>query len=224
MTSDLPDPSPPGQRVPVRVRPAEMSDRRALEHTLGHAFADDPVWMWLLGGNRIDPILSGRVMAAGVMPHVRDGVSTITANHNSAAIWAPPKRFRISPRQMLPYAFDAIRGLGFGGLRRLGPLAKLDKEHPSEPHYYLAMLGTHPQHEGRGLGGAAMGPTTTLADEQGVGCYLESSKEENIPFYERHGFALAGTIDIDNGNGPRVWTMWRDPQPPLSPIHFPRST
>ncbi len=216
MISDLPDP-----RVPAKVRPAETSDRKALEHTLGHAFADDPVWMWLLGGRRIDPAKSGKVLAAFVMPHVKDGVSTITANHHSAAVWAPPKRFLVSPRQMMPYAYGAVRGLGFRGLTRLGPLSELDKEHPSEPHYYLALLGTHPHHQGRGLGGAAMEPTKALADEQGVGCYLESSKEENVPLYERHGFEVTGVFDIDKGNGPRLWKMWRDPQPPLSPTRFP---
>ena len=53
-------------------------------------------------------------------------------------------------------------------------------------------------------------------DAAGVGCYLESSKEANVPFYERLGFRVTDTYDVDDGRGPRLWLMWRDPVPPPS--------
>jgi hypothetical protein len=58
-----------------------------------------------------------------------------------------------------------------------------------------------------------LGPVLARADEEGVGCYLESSKESNVPFYRRHGFEVTAEHDIAGGKGPRTWLMWRDPQP-----------
>ena len=47
-------------------------------------------------------------------------------------------------------------------------------------------------------------------DAQGFGAYLESSKEQNLAFYARHGFDL--TQRCDPGGQPPTWTMWRDPR------------
>ncbi len=42
----------------------------------------------------------------------------------------------------------------------------------------------------------------------GVGAYLESSKERNVPLYERFGFVVRNVLDFPKG-GLCIWTMWR---------------
>ena len=88
----------------------------------------------------------------------------------------------------------------------------MEKAHPEEPHWYLAVLGTAPEHQGKGVGSALISPILQKCDAEGVPAYLESSKESNIPFYQRHGFEVTGEIKVKNG--PTLWPMWRDPQPP----------
>ncbi len=44
----------------------------------------------------------------------------------------------------------------------------------------------------------------------GVGAFLESSKESNIAFYARHGFRVLEPIELLRG--PTLWKMWRDPR------------
>jgi len=50
-------------------------------------------------------------------------------------------------------------------------------------------------------------------DREGMPAYLETSKERNIAFYARHGFAVTGEVSAPAG-GPTLWLMWREPRPP----------
>ena len=83
--------------------------------------------------------------------------------------------------------------------------------HPTEPHYYLAVLGTEPEFQGRGIGSALLRPVLDICDRDEIPAYLESSKERNIAFYARHGFRV--TREVTLPKGPPVWLMWRDPRP-----------
>ncbi len=190
------------------------ADKAIVRETLGAAFADDPFWEWLIGPKRANAKTCGRAIVSIAMPHAAHGASTMTTDGNAIAIWTPPGKHKITNRELLPHLFGAATALGFGGFSRLGPTSAIDRMHPKEPHYYLALLGTHPEHQGKGKGSAAMAPVLARADSEGIGCYLESSKEENLSLYERHGFSVTRVFDVDKGNGPRLWLMWRDPQPP----------
>ena len=44
-----------------------------------------------------------------------------------------------------------------------------------------------------------------------IPAYLESSKEKNVPLYERNGFKVTEVYTVPNG-GPPIWLMWRDPR------------
>ena len=87
----------------------------------------------------------------------------------------------------------------------------IEKHHPRNPHYYLAVLGTEPAHQGKGIGSALMQPVLELCDREGVPAYLESSKERNVPYYRRHGFEVTEELHLP-GRGPPVWLMWREPR------------
>ena len=128
-----------------------------------------------------------------------------------AAIWMAPGQWKIGGLELLGQLPMLFR-LGGDTPRALGLLSKVEKVHPTEPHWYLAILGTAPEHQGKGVGGALMAPVLKKCDEEGLPAYLESSKESNIPFYQRHGFEVKGEVNAKNG--PTLWPMWRDPQPP----------
>ena len=71
------------------------------------------------------------------------------------------------------------------------------------------MLGTDPDRQGQGLGSALM-RLVRARDADGVGAFLESSKERNIDFYARHGFRVTSEIRLPRG--PLMWQTWRDPR------------
>ena len=103
-----------------------------------------------------------------------------------------------------------FRGRSLDGLRFQSAMRK---HRPQTPHWYLGILGTHPDHQGRGYGSAALQPGLQRCDEDGVAAYLESSKEANLPFYERHGFRVLEELR-PVAAAPPIWKMSREPRPP----------
>jgi ribosomal protein S18 acetylase RimI-like enzyme len=89
----------------------------------------------------------------------------------------------------------------------------VESMHPHEPHWYLATLGTAVEMQGRGVGSALLRPVLSHCDAAGLPCYLESSKERNVPFYRRHGFEVVHELKLPD-DGPPIWTMWREPREP----------
>ncbi len=76
----------------------------------------------------------------------------------------------------------------------------MERAHPPVPrHFYLAVLGIDPPHQGRGLGSALLAPVLELCDREAVHAYLESSKERNVDFYSRHGFRVTREIRTSEG-------------------------
>jgi GNAT superfamily N-acetyltransferase len=130
-----------------------------------------------------------------------------------AAVWSAPNKWKMGGLELLGL-FPLMLRMGFDTPRSLGVLSKVEKVHPTEPHWYLNILGTAKEHQGKGIGSALLQPILTKCDEEGIPAYLESSKDSNIPFYNRHGFEVTGEVAVKNG--PTVWPMWRDPRPPES--------
>ena len=61
---------------------------------------------------------------------------------------------------------------------------------------------------GKGYGQALMESRLDRIDAEHAPAYLESSKSENVAYYQRFGFEVTGEIVLSNG-GPTLWPMWR---------------
>ena len=97
--------------------------------------------------------------------------------------------------------------------RALRGLGRIEEAHTAQPqdHYYLAVLGTRTRPPGQGLGSALLAPVLDRCDGEGIGAYLESSKEANIPFYRRHGFEVVEEVPF--AGGPKLWPCGATPNP-----------
>lgn len=191
------------------VRPATPEDLPTIERALGLAFADDPVWQFVIRKRDRFAQRVGTFLGMVARAHLDDGTVFVTDDGAAAAIWAPPKRWRIEPQHVLGNLWSVTRAGGLGVWRRFPAMAEIERQHPSGAHWYLAVIGTEPAHQGHGLGSALLAPMLQRCDEEGLGAYLESSKQQNIPYYERHGFRVTGTIQVPKG-GPTLWPMWRE--------------
>lgn len=89
-------------------------------------------------------------------------------------------------------------------------LLAIDQAHPKERLWYLQLLVVDPLAQRRGIGGLLQADMLRRADEEGVGCYLETQKPQNIAYYRRFGYDLVDHL-IPVPGGPPLYTMRRDP-------------
>lgn len=194
------------------VRKATAADVDALAQVTARAFESDPFWRFLFPSG--DFMQRAIRLASFELRHMHlrnDEVWTTTGEIQGAAMWAPPNKWRQSTSEAIRTAPSMLRIFGPHALKLLSTMNAIEKAHPPGPHYYLAVLGTDPTHQGQGVGSACLEPVLERCDEQGVGAYLESSKESNIAFYNRHGFELTRKLDLPAG-APPLWAMWREPK------------
>ncbi len=192
------------------MRLAAAGDVPALAATLARAFADDPIARWSCPRDDLRPGVLERFHGARARQLIRDGEVWMSADGTSAALWADPGHWRTSVRDDLeiaasmrdPRLWRRAPLIGYG-------LLGLEGHHPpAPPHWYLAVLGTDPAAQGRGLASAVLAPVLEGCDRDGVDAYLVSSNERNIDFYARFGFRV--TREVRLPRGPRAWLMWRD--------------
>ncbi|HEV3048400.1 MAG TPA: GNAT family N-acetyltransferase [Solirubrobacteraceae bacterium] len=196
----------------AEVRRARAEDVPALAAMLARAFFDDPVASWAWRPDGLRPKALERFQAIRLRQLLGGEEVWASADLRSAALWAPPGARRTSLREVAALApcFSRPRLLARMPLVAIG-WEGLERHHPRKPpHYYLAVLGTDPEAQGRGLGSAVLRPVLEQCDSDQVAAYLESSKERNIDFYVRHGFRVVEEITLLRG--PKMWGMWREPR------------
>jgi GNAT superfamily N-acetyltransferase len=197
----------------VEVRVATAGELPALARTLARAFDDDPVTRHLIPpGTRRREERIAAFMALGAKTSMGDGTVWTTAESSGAAVWRRPGRWRVPAREAVRDAPSAVRALGRRLPVGIATLRAIESRHPTEPHWYLGILGTEPAEQGKGIGGALMAPVLERCDGEGLPAYLETSKERNVLYYQRFGFRVTGELDLPMG-GPRLWLMWRNPRP-----------
>lgn len=185
------------------------ADRDLVTEIITLAFANDPLWsraMARTDGRTDHHAAFWQVYVEGAL---RYPWIWIAGDGEAASIWIPPDGTELSDDQEahLEKLVQQHLGPGAGDYREL--LTRFDGEHPrAERHYYLTLLGTHPDHRGKGIGMRLLAHDLELIDAEHMPAYLESSNPANNHRYESVGFQGLGEFSFP-GKGPVVTTMWR---------------
>ncbi|MGV0835177.1 GNAT family N-acetyltransferase [Mycolicibacterium thermoresistibile] len=197
--------------MPVDVRPARRGMVKELAATLGRAFHDDPLMVWMLPEPDARARGLPRMFATMTRHHFLGvGASEVAGADRigAAALWDPPGRWKPTPWQellMMP-AFLSAFGRRAAAGRQASELMK--QHHPEEPHWYLAVIGSDPTVRGTGYGQALMRSRLDRVDAEHAPAYLECSNPDNVAYYQRFGFEVTDEIELPDG-GPRMSLMWR---------------
>ena len=186
------------------VRIARVEEIPAVLDVLKLAFGGDPAMRWTFA--RAEDYLRWQApfmmaMAGLAFEH---GTAFVTDDLGAAALWLPPG-VSADPELMGAVFARAIppERHAIGG--EVGEM--MGRHHPTEPHWYLPLIGVDPARQGRGLGSALLKHTLRLCDAQGLPAHLESSNPRNTPLYQRHGFEVVG--EIRPGDFPGLTPMLR---------------
>jgi ribosomal protein S18 acetylase RimI-like enzyme len=136
----------------------------------------------------------------------RHGTAYVSSDFRGAALWLPPG---VQPDgESLGKIFrDTANPQHLEDL--LSAFEKMDRSHPTEPHWYLAQIGVDPCSQGQGLGAALMRHALARCDPEKSLAYLETGNPRNIPLYRHFGFEVIG--EIRAGLAPAMTPMLRRP-------------
>ncbi|HEX7365003.1 MAG TPA: GNAT family N-acetyltransferase [Dehalococcoidia bacterium] len=195
------------------LRLSESQIKSAAE-IAARAFRNDPVTRHLI------PEESGR---ASLIPLYELDISYCTLygetyatspNLEGISAWLPPGQTDMPWRKVFSAGawsllFRTKPSTLIRLLRIFRAFAATGKRHVHFPHWYLSLLYVAPEHQGQGYAGALLSPMLARIDSKHLPCYLETTEQKNIQFYERYGFRVTEITEVP-GTSLRFWAMLRD--------------
>ncbi len=190
---------------------------RLLAAAMSRAFHNDPAWTYLIPDEarrlRLLPSFCNIVLRYSQ----RYGELYTTSPCAGAACWLTPGNTTPLLRRLIRIGIhDARLGidLGWAGFRRYMAMeacsAAVHQQSVTGDHWYLWMLGVDPAHQKQGVGGMLIQPVLERADTDRLPCYLETSNERNVAFYQKHDFTSVSEGAVPKSNL-HVWAMVRKP-------------
>jgi GNAT superfamily N-acetyltransferase len=194
----------------VDSRQASDAELDAVTECVALAFATDPIWGPALegAGGRTDHLQPyWRLFVEGAH---RFGTVRVAPGLEAVSVWLPPGGEELDPAGVR--AFGTLVEASFEPDVIADLLALFERfeasRAPLEPHAYLSLLATHPEHRGRGVGQQLLAADLATWDAAGVPAYLESTNPANDHRYARAGFRPIGGFDAVRSDA-RVTAMWR---------------
>jgi ribosomal protein S18 acetylase RimI-like enzyme len=173
----------------IEIALATPADRELITSSLVAAFVDDPVLRWLFPDEE-----TYREYAAAFFGHLFDKrvhrqSIWMVDDGASVAIWEPPAADSAPPGDTLAALLPA------DAMARVGEYDEaVHAAMPAGPSWYLGVLGTHPEHVGKGWGRAVMAAGLRRAAQDGLPAVLETATPANVGFYQRAGWEVVGEL------------------------------
>jgi GNAT superfamily N-acetyltransferase len=178
-----------------------------IEHaiaTLILAFGTDPVARWMYGDPHHYLMHIPTLFRALGTDSFEAGAAERTVDGLGVALWLPPGIHGDEGLLEAVIAGSLVR-------EKQAEVAAVFEQtghyRPAEPHWYLSLIGVEALHRNQGCGAALLQHRLRQCDREHLPAYLWSSNPQNTSLYGRHGFEIAGTIQV--GSSPSIFPMLR---------------
>lgn len=192
-------------RPPAHLADDKTSRRDRALAIVHRAFEEDPPVRWLYPEAESYAAHFAAFAAALGAPAFRD--VTFRLSDASAALWLRPGAApdEVALCEIIERSIPTHRQADVFAV-----VEAMDSHHPAEPHWYLPIIGTRPDMQGRGFGAALIAPVLEICDQTGVPAYLEATTECSRALYARLGFEPTGRIQV--ADCPPLTAMVRKPR------------
>jgi GNAT superfamily N-acetyltransferase len=173
--------------------------------TLVLAFDTDPVARWMYDDPHQYLLHIPRLFRALGASSFEAGAAQRTDDGFGVALWFPPG-IHGDDRPL-----EAVIAESMAGEKQAEVAAVFERTEyyrPTEPHWYLSLIGVEALHRNKGCGAALLQRRLRQCDREHLPAYLWSSNPLNTSLYERHGFEIVGTIRV--GSSPSIFPMLRN--------------
>lgn len=175
--------------------------------TLAAAFHNDPAMVHMLPDPHSRARRLTKLIGWMVDQHLRLGLVLGTPDVSAVTLWREPGMVHYHEPLWHPGALRFIPIFGRHLPRALRTEEGISSHVPQgEDWMYLKMAGVHPDHQGKGLGGAVIRAGLARAAQRGVPSVLETATPSNVGLYQRLGYSVISEWDVAGG-GPHFWTM-----------------
>jgi GNAT superfamily N-acetyltransferase len=200
----------------LQPRIATRDDIPGIAAAMTRAFMDYPLMEYMIpdAAKRAEKLEAWhRLTLRGLWPEQRGEVRT-TDDYAGASMWVRPGQWKTPVLPMLRIVPGMIRIVGLRSfLRTVRVLTAFEKRHPHNEHWHLALLGTDPPMQRKGVGAALMAEALERCDREGLPAYLETQKIDNVAYYRRFGFDVIDEMTVGAGErAVQCWFMWREPR------------
>src|ERR1700690_3107881 len=197
---------------PLTIQPMDTApvveltqdQRRDAIATLGAAFIGDPVERWLYPKASDYFAHFGRFVEAFGGRGFDSRTGWAFEDCAGVALWLPPGTAPDGDAAALVLA-ETVAATKHADT--FAVLEQMAASHPTDPHWYLALLGVDPAYQGHGLGSRLLESCLQRVDSDHLPAYLETPNPGAIPLYERHGFVVSGQAQA--GACPPIVSMVR---------------
>ena len=175
--------------------------------TLAAAFHNDPAMVFMLPDPHSRARRLKKLIGWMTDQHLRLGLVLGTPDVSAVTLWREPGMVHYHEPLWHPGALRFIPIFGRHLPRALRTEEGISSHVPKgEDWLYLKMAGVHPDHQGKGLGGAVIRAGLARAAQRGVPSVLETATPSNVGLYQRLGYNVLSEWDVAGG-GPHFWTM-----------------
>lgn len=191
-------------RQQITITPTADEDHAIATITI--AFSNDPVVRWIFRSASRYLTYWPQFVKEFARPAFAAGTADSADDCRGVAIWLPPGVVADDE------ALGTIAAAGIPVVEHdevFAFLAQIPDFHPTEPHWYLPLIGVDVTARGSGYGSALLRHALERCDRDRVPAYLEATSPQNKALYEHHGFEACGVIQA--GDSPPMWPMLRTP-------------
>jgi len=165
------------------------------------AFHDSPLIAYMLPDPAVRKKRLRWYFRASVRYAVTCGECHLAQSHDGVALWLPPLHPVCDIWGLLRSGIIAAPYLlGRLSYRRMLEVARVIRQyrgnHAPPGHWYLSELAVLPSKQQTGIGTGLVMPMLERFDRDKCDCYVETSNEDAVVFYERLGFRIAGTYEM----------------------------